>query len=182
MWRHELESVGVAGKDNRFYPVFGGFLGDSADYVVGLVAWDFVDGNAHRRYDLFDVSDLGVKLGWRLWPVCLVTVELLVAEGGPRWVEGDGNVGRPQVSDCLEHAADEPVDASYVLACSPVGQRLLLECEPRPEQHGVAVHNHEKGRLFPVEQGGSALSGGRPCFLRHFQQPSSRLLSSRVEG
>ena len=167
MRRDELQRVGVAGGDERIDAVLGTPGRDRAEHVVGLVTGRFEDGDAKGVHHLLHALDVLREFGWDGGTGRLVLRVQIIAESAFRRIERDGDVRGPVVGKGLEECGGEGVDAPYVLAGRADGERLRLpECEPRAEDHRVAVHEQQQGCL-PLRSGGLRLTEqGRGAFRR----------------
>ncbi len=112
----QLEGVAVAAADQHLEVAVHRLRGQRADDVVGLEAGLLDERHAQRLEHLLDQGDLAGELLGRLGAVGLVVGELLAAEGLPRDVEGDGEVGRLLVAQHVDEHRGEAVDGVGVLA------------------------------------------------------------------
>ena len=139
---HQLQGVDVAGDDDDIEPRLRGLHRQRADHVVGLEAGQLDVGDAQGGDDLARPSDLGPQLGGHRRPLRLVGRHLLMAEGGPRRVEGGDGVGRLLLGEGLEQHRGEAVGGIGQLAAT-VAQRRHGE-EGAIDQ-GVAVDQQQGG-------------------------------------
>ncbi len=88
---HELEHVAVA-RDDQYLVAFRlRLLGQRGQQVVGFVAFELDDRDAHRVEDFADQRELLAELIGGLAAVGLVLRVAIVAVSGPASVEADGN-------------------------------------------------------------------------------------------
>ena len=144
--RNQLELVGVSRDDEGFDALVLGPRGERADEVVRLESVVFKHRYLERFHDRLDHRDLFVefRVDWR--PVRFVLREQFVPKSGSARVQRERHVGRGVVPDDLEERVEEPVCAAGVPAGG--GAQPLGNGEPRPEDHGVAVHDEEERLSF----------------------------------
>ena len=104
------------------------------------------DRDAQRVEHLADQLDLAAEVFRRLAAAGLVLGVGLAAEGLPRHVEGDRDVGRLLVAQQVDQHRGEPEDGVGGL---PGGGRHvdLAQCVERPVGERVPVEQQQRGRL-----------------------------------
>ena len=181
----ELQHVLVAGDDEDGVRGGGGFAGEGADDIVGLVAFELEDGNAIGFEGAADVGDLLDEVGRHFGAVGLVALVLLfferlgleveladggdglgllVADGGGADIEDGGEVlGGKVVAEFAEHV-DEDEDGSGGESGfgghRPLARHGVIGAED--EGHGV---NEEDAAGGGLSRGGLNGGGSRRGFL-----------------
>ena len=104
--RDELERIGIARDDVRLDALARRHPAERADHVVRLVAGDDEDRDIERLDDLADALLLLPQFVRHRRAVRLVGIEQIVAEGAAL-VEGDGDVGRGEGAQRVQHHRGE---------------------------------------------------------------------------
>jgi hypothetical protein len=105
----KLEEVLVPGDDNHLPFLRYGPGGQGPDDIVGLEPRRLQDRDAVGADKAFDIRELSCQRFRHLLSRRLIRGTQVVAEGGPRGIEGDGEVLRlPLLEHAREHA-EEPI-------------------------------------------------------------------------
>ncbi len=148
--RDQLHGIGITGNDDRLNTLFAGLAAERAQDIIGFIVIKFKDGNVEGFHQLPDPTQLIDQLLRGLGALRLVLVEHLVAEGGRRFVKGDGVVGGFELIDGLEQHQGKAVNSADDFA-GLTGQRLgVLKGMEGPVHDSIAIKKHQPGLVHRV--------------------------------
>ncbi len=140
----QLHHVFVAGDDVDVDVAAAGLLGERADDVVGFVAGNLDDGQAHGFAEAAHKGNLNEKIVGHGRPLGFVLGEKLVAEGGAGGIENDGDkIGLQILGDAAKHVGKKEGDFG--------GDALILQAVhggkegAKNEAHGVDQEEFFRG-------------------------------------
>ncbi len=153
MLLHDLSEVFVRSHHEDFETVSRGFLGDRANYVVGLISIHLKNRDIESADDILDDGQAVAYILRHFLACALVFFEYLIAEGGCRCIKGYGYVCRllflQDFQECIRkaknHRGVHPLGVdSWVLGKCKMGainQRIGIQEEELglDDTHGAKI-------------------------------------------
>ncbi len=143
-WLHQLQGVGVACHDQSHHSLLHRLVCQRADYVVGLEAWQPIDGDVQGVDDILDAAELGSEVVGHRRAGRFVVGEIVVAEGAAH-IEGHRHILRLLLAQHLQQHRGEAEHCVHALTARGHQRgwhRVVGAIDER-----VSVYQHQPGHL-----------------------------------